>query len=382
MKAPNSIKGILAGALLLALFTIPALAGVNMLYYVNYGLYPYAATNTTTTVPGTGLLANNGSGSALLQLIYAGSDMMIGDGTNIFDLSNGANGLVAGDDVVWQSTTIEAGVSGTDEWGFSSMMFPYGDSDWSTAGFIYLRVFQDESPQLGEAFYDSPLLALDTASTMGGIFGQTFSIDGSTAGIALNQRLVQTTNITRTIGIGEWDLMSVPVWVDPTNTFGVVGDTASVGSMVYFYETSISNFYGGSKSAKGWGAAQANRVVLPGESFFLHSDTYSTGSVITITGTIPTTPITNQVHERWSALGYPFPASVIWTDTSLSSNLPAGSLAYFWNMDNQEYEILLKGPPAKGGWGAEGVSTVIQPGDGFIVRQPLGSSAFEWVVQP
>jgi hypothetical protein len=332
--------------------------------------------------PDMGAVVEFGCGTGTFTIpaaeLVAGADNVIDE----VDLAHGLNGFVTGDDIVWQSTTIEAGVSGTDEWGFSSQMFPYDDPAWTANGFMYLRVFQDESPQLGEAFFDTPLLAIyNTADSVGGIFGQIFSVDSSNAGITLNQRMLQTTQIVRTTGPNELDLMSVPLYVDPTNQFGIIASNAAVGSTVYFYDPAFSNFSAGAKSSKGWASAQANRVVLPGESFFLKADV-SSGHEITITGAVPIAPITNQVHDRWSALGYPFPVPVTWTDTSLSSNLPAGTLAYFWNQTNQEYNILLKGPPAKGGWGAEGSSTILQPGDGFFVRQPLGSSAFEWVVQP
>jgi hypothetical protein len=189
------LKAILASALLFALCAAPALAGVSLLYYVGYGLYPYGATNTVTTAPGTGLLANNGSGRVLMQLIYAGPDYRIGDGTNTVDLANVANGYVAGDDVVWKSTVIAAGTNDTDEWGFSNIPLAYTNFAWSTAGFVFVRVFQDDTPQNGEAFYDTPLFAMNTASTMDGIFGQSFNLDnGPTEGVALD-RLIGSTKI-------------------------------------------------------------------------------------------------------------------------------------------------------------------------------------------
>ena len=185
------------------------------------------------------------------------------------------------------------------------------------------------------------------------------------------------TNLVRTVGSNQWDLMSVPLEISPNNQFGLIATNAAVNSTVYFYDPAISNFAGGSKSSKGWSAAQSNRVVLPGESFFLKTPV-ETGHEISISGTVPIGPVTNQIHERWSALGYPYPVEVAWTDTSLSSNLPAGSLVYFWDLAGQRYDIYRKGPPAKGGWGPAS-NHVIRPGDGFFVRQPLGSTPFTWI---
>ena len=188
------MKTVLAGALLFVLCAAPALAGVSLLYHIGYGLYPYGAADVATTAPGTGLLANNGSGRALVQLIYAGPDWQVGDGTNTFDLANAANGYVAGDDVVWQSTVIAAGTDDTDEWGFSNLPLAYTNLVWATAGFVYVRVFQDDTPQNGEAFYTSPLLAMNTGNLLGGIFSQWFSIGASTEGVVLD-RLIGSTKI-------------------------------------------------------------------------------------------------------------------------------------------------------------------------------------------
>ena len=186
----------------------------------------------------------------------------------------------------------------------------------------------------------------------------------------------QTTNIVRTTDPEQWDLMSVPLYISPSNRFGIIASNAAVGSTVTFYDPATSNFFSGAKNVKGWAAAQSNWIALPGKSFFLRAP--STGNVISVSGTIPEAPITNQVYERWSALGYPYPDPVVWTDTSLSSNLAVGTLVYFWDLGRQQYDIFRKGPPAKGGWGSAS-NHVIQPGDGFIVRQPPGSAPFLWV---
>ena len=175
---------ILAGALFSSLFAAPAFAGVSILYYVGYGLYPYGATDVTNTTPGTGLLANNGSGRALVQLIYAGPNYQI----DPVDPYNPLAGYISGDDVVWQSTIIEAGANGTDEWGFSNIPLAYTNLAWATAGFVYVRVFQDGTPQNGDTFYDSTLEAMDTTAVLDGIFSSTLAIDsGATSGVALDQ---------------------------------------------------------------------------------------------------------------------------------------------------------------------------------------------------
>jgi len=199
------------------------------------------------------------------------------------------------------------------------------------------------------------------------------------AGLLLpSAAFAQTTNISRTVGPGQTDLMTVPLIADPTNAFGALAANVPAGTAVYFYDPGLSVFAGGSKSAKGWPASISNRLVLPGESFFLSAE-WTSGHVMTIQGEVPSGPVTNQVNERWSALGYPFPDEVPWTDTSLASNLPPGTLVYFWDLTNQQYDTLFKGLETRGGWGAEGSNHLIRPGDGFLVRQPSGSAPFLWI---
>ena len=187
----------------------------------------------------------------------------------------------------------------------------------------------------------------------------------------------QTATVVRTAGSNQWDLMSVPLHTASGNVFGAFETNAPAGTQVLFYDAALANFSGGTKSTKGWDTPTANRVVLPGESFFLKSPA-ADGLSLALTGTVPGSSVTNPVNERWTALGYPYPDAVAWTDTALASNLPNGSLVYFWDGDRQRYDVFRKGPPVRGGWGAAS-NHVVLPGDGFLVRQPPGSAPFPWV---
>ena len=48
-----------------------------------------------------------------------------------------------------------------------------------------------------------------------------------------------------------------------------IAQEAPVGSWVYFWDPALQVWSPGSKSGKGWGGAQSNRVVLAAEGFFL-----------------------------------------------------------------------------------------------------------------
>ena len=188
----------------------------------------------------------------------------------------------------------------------------------------------------------------------------------------------QTTEIVRTIGPTQFDLVSVPLLTASNNQFSVMTTNVPNFSSAYFFDAQTTNFISAQKSGKGlWSAEAANRIILPGESFFLKSSPLA-NCEITLKGTAPLSPVTQPVNERWSALGYPYPEDIPWTHTALASNLPVGTLVYFWSRNAQQFQTFLKSSPAKGGWGAAASNFVIHPGDGFFVRQPPGSTPFTW----
>ncbi len=186
----------------------------------------------------------------------------------------------------------------------------------------------------------------------------------------------QTAEMIRTIQANQYDLISAPLITASNNQFVAMTTNVPNYSRVGFYDPPATNFTLALKSGKGiWDAHAAYRIVLPGNSFFL----CPTGNCeIILTGTAPVSPVMNQINARWSALGYPYPVDVKWSQTTLASNLPTGTLVYFWSRSAQCYQTFLKAPPAKGGWGDAASKYVIRPGDGFIVRQPRGSTPFTW----
>ena len=186
----------------------------------------------------------------------------------------------------------------------------------------------------------------------------------------------QTAEVVRTFQANQYDLISVPLITASNNQFVAMTTNVPYFSRVCFNDPPATNFTLAQKSGKGlWDASVAYRNVLPGNSFFLCP---AGNCEIALIGTVPVSPVTNQIYARWSALGYPYPVDVKWSQTTLASNLPTGTRVYFWSRNAQNYQSFLKGPPAKGGWGDAASKYVIHPGDGFIVRQPPGSTPFIW----
>lgn len=71
------------------------------------------------------------------------------------------------------------------------------------------------------------------------------------------------------IGGSTLGILANPYPVDFKFGESALAQQASVGSIVSFWSESSQVWVGGGKSTKGWAAAQSNKVVAAGESFFL-----------------------------------------------------------------------------------------------------------------
>ena len=182
------MKKFLLALFVLAVAASVASAGVAIQWSTqNWGEYHDGSSSA--------ILANNG---ALWQLIYAGADN-IANPINGGGEANPLNNYVAigSDDVVWAQRTIAqsggtAPQDGTawDEWlSPQSGFFSYQDEAWSTAGFVYQRVFESITPITGTWFYQTALLALNTGWTIGGP-AQEFYVDPSSGPFTPNQQAV------------------------------------------------------------------------------------------------------------------------------------------------------------------------------------------------
>ena len=174
-------------ALALAFCAAPACADYQVQYGVGFGVYyPYAG-DTTSTSPGEGLLALNGSHRTLIQLIWAGPN-------GVADHKISFGGSPGGDDVLLDSRIIEAGVNGVDEWGYTSSLPPPYISTNSAQKPVFVRVHQDDTPSSLSCWYDSPLIYPEDIgrSTLEGCFATILHVENGseilpTTGVRLDQ---------------------------------------------------------------------------------------------------------------------------------------------------------------------------------------------------
>ena len=152
-------KSLLALALLCC--AASAHAGYRVQYFVGYGVYPWWASDPTSTAPGTGLLANNGTGRTLIQLLWAGPN----NRSDWYDQGNLAGGYAGGDDVVLESRIVQAGFvgypagfAGYDEWLHTSLLPPPYTTTNSLHKPVFMRIYEDDSPAYGDRYSDSELV--------------------------------------------------------------------------------------------------------------------------------------------------------------------------------------------------------------------------------
>ena len=188
------MKKILMALAVLAVAASVATAGVGIQWGTLYGAYDHTVTPPLTG--GSGALLD--SYSCLWQLIYAGADN-VANPLDSMNLTTGGPGIqddyVTGDDVVWAQRTIPQGGGaagdGTtwDNWlALQSGSIVYENLSWSTAGFVYQRVFEG-TPTLGSWYYQTPLQALNTAYVGGGQPPDTFYVDTDSAGFQPNRQI-------------------------------------------------------------------------------------------------------------------------------------------------------------------------------------------------
>ena len=185
------MKKVLLGSLILLVAASVATAGISIAWITLWGAYNHTASDLSEYPSSNTLL---GSYNAIWQLIYAGADNVANPAD--WEQVGGVNGdYVTGDDVVWGQRNIAqgGGVAPQDGTAWDEWMTDQGAGDpifvdraWSTAGFVYQRVFEG-APGPETWYFESGLLALDTTKGPGAP-SQIFDLDSDSAGFQPNQQ--------------------------------------------------------------------------------------------------------------------------------------------------------------------------------------------------
>jgi len=173
---------------------------------------------------------------------------------------------------------------------------------------------------------------------------------------------------------GKFIMVSIPL-NSMTETETVFGRTslaqeAPVNSVVYFWNTGLQQWDLGNKTSKGWGSVQSNKVVLPGEGFFLKGAPTAVENVdVTITGEVPDNNSLARAIPGSMAFGTvanPYPVDFKFGESDLANNASVNSVVYFWDEANQQWAL---GNKTSKGWGSVQSNRVVLAGEGFFLKE-------------
>lgn len=181
---------------------------------------------------------------------------------------------------------------------------------------------------------------------------------------------------------GKFVAMSIPLdsMSNPNIVFGEtsVAAEAPVNTFVYFWDTVGQSWIPGGKSAKGWGPAEAGRVLQPGEGFLMKSPVASVTDVdVTITGEVPSDATLSRGipgNNAFGSLANPYPVDFTFGTSALASNAPVNSFVYFWDVGGQSW---IPGGKSAKGWGPAEEARKVEAGEGFLLRAPGGTMTWD-----
>lgn len=185
--------------------------------------------------------------------------------------------------------------------------------------------------------------------------------------------------VKRTIPAGGYQIVTIPfdniASEDGSYKFGEtqVANDLPVGAGVMFWNAESQVWAGGTKNAKGWPAAQANRSLAVGEAFFVKN---ATGEDIEVTaaGEVPSeTQSTRSIAGggNFTIAADPYPVDVKFGDTELANTLPVGAGVMFWNAESQ---VWAGGNKNAKGWPAAQANRIVSAGEGFFIKSATESA--------
>lgn len=159
---------------------------------------------------------------------------------------------------------------------------------------------------------------------------------------------------------------------EANNVFGrtSIAQEAPAGSSVFFWDESLQVWSPGSKSTKGWASAQSNRVVAPGEAFFMKGPTGAVvATEVTITGEVPDDANLLRIMRgsaNLSAVANPYPVDFKFGASSLAINATPGSSVFFWD---EALQVWSPGSKSTKGWASAQSNRVVLAGEGFFMKE-------------
>lgn len=153
----------------------------------------------------------------------------------------------------------------------------------------------------------------------------------------------------------------------------LIGDQLPSGSEAYIWDRVSSGYIVDSRTRTGW---TKTNIILRGDALWLRPKSGTGTNSVQFSGEVPSvangaasTTITGLTGLN--AIGYAYPADVVWTNTPLSLAMPSAGELYVWD-PVAGYEVFSK---SRTGWSTPDGYT-IPAGKGFWVN--MGSATNDW----
>ena len=186
--------------------------------------------------------------------------------------------------------------------------------------------------------------------------------------------------IKKTLPAGKFVFMSVPLDQESDEGEGFIFSSVAAisnmpaGSIANFWDATNQKWISQPKTAKsGWGA-QKNRLIAPGECFFIKNAS-SADIELVISGEVPTDEAISRglPSAAFQSVANPYPVPMVLTNFAFASVLPNGSIANFWDVENQKW--ISQPKTAKSGWGVQ-KNRELSPGEGFFIKSASGATTW------
>lgn len=130
------------------------------------------------------------------------------------------------------------------------------------------------------------------------------------------------------------------------NASDVVGDQLPLGSSIYAYDPTLPGYIADNSEESGW-TTNINFAGNMGFWISVPSDAVSNSYAVVLSGEAPLNLAdTNKVYSGITLLGYPYTASVAWTNTTLAKSAQPGDSLYVYNPTNGYTSYNME----EGGW--------------------------------
>jgi len=162
-------------------------------------------------------------------------------------------------------------------------------------------------------------------------------------------------------------------------------DSTPANTRVFLWEATSQQFsietLVSDKTGTAWSPGTGE--IGPGDGFFVSIDGAEAAPVdLVMVGEVPGSNNNSDsasipVVEGLSLVGFPYPTTVAWTDTTLAQSAAPGDRLFTWDSANQQYNIDTYVSDKTGEAWSPG-DKILEPGQGFFYARTIGAGAVSW----